>query len=179
MSKYAGIGSRKTPKEILGLFDYLGRYFAKRRFLLRSGAADGADTAFEDGCDIYSGPKEIYLPWKGFNGNGSELILPDPIPETVEKISIHYHPNWFALKPEAKKLIARDAYQILGQNLNDPVDFIICYTAGGRVDGGTGQAIRIAMDHNIPVVNAGAYPDLEKFKEKVNEIVKGTLYYPL
>lgn len=51
-------------------------------------------------------------------------------------------------------------------------------TAGGRVDGGTGQAIRIAMDHNIPVVNAGAYPDLEKFKEKVNEIVKGTLYYP-
>lgn len=74
MSKYAGIGSRKTPKEILGLFDYLGRYFAKRRFLLRSGAADGADTAFEDGCDIYSGPKEIYLPWKGFNGNGSELI---------------------------------------------------------------------------------------------------------
>lgn len=124
------------------------------------------------------GPKEIYLPWKGFNGNGSELILPDPIPETVEKISIHYHPNWFALKPAAKKLIARDAYQILGQNLNDPVDFIICYTAGGRVDGGTGQAIRIAMDHNIPVVNAGAYPDLEKFKEKVNEIVKGTLYYP-
>lgn len=112
-----------------------------------------------------------------FNGNDSNLVMKNPIPEDVEKLSIHYHPNWYALKPAAKKLIARDAYQILGMDLNSPVDFVICYTAGGKVDGGTGQAIRIAMDHNIPVVNAGAYPDLGDFKEKVNEIVKGTIYY--
>lgn len=171
MIKYAGIGSRKTPKEILGLFNYLGRYFAQHGILLRSGAADGADTAFEDGCNIYNGPKEIYLPWKGFNGNGSELILPDPIPETVEEIGIYYHPNWFVLKPAAKKLIARDAYQILGMDLNSPVNFVICYTAGGRVDGGTGQAIRIAMDHNIPIINAGAYGNLDEFKKAVNEML--------
>lgn len=93
-------------------------------------------------------------------------------------MSIHYHPNWYALKPAAKKLIARDAYQILGTHLNSPVNFVICYTAGGRVDGGTGQAIRIALDYNIPVINAGTYPNLENFKEKVNEIVKGIMYYP-
>lgn len=178
MASYAGIGSRKTPEEILKIFEYLGGYFAARGVLLRSGAAAGADSAFERGCDRLRGPKEIYLPWKSFNGNDSDLILKNPIPEDVEKLSIHYHTNWYALKPAAKKLIARDAYQILGMDLNSPVNFVICYTAGGRVDGGTGQAIRIAMDHNIPVVNAGAYPDLGDFKEKVNEIVKGTIYYP-
>lgn len=54
--------------------------------------------------------------------------------------------------------------------MNSPVNFVICYTAGGRVDGGTGQAIRIAMDHDIPVINAGAYGNLDEFKKVVNEI---------
>jgi len=64
MASYAGIGSRKTPEGILKIFEYLGGYFAARSVLLRSGAAAGADSAFERGCDRLRGPKEIYLPWK-------------------------------------------------------------------------------------------------------------------
>jgi len=33
-------------------------------YTLRSGGANGADTAFEEGCCR----KELYLPWPGFNG---------------------------------------------------------------------------------------------------------------
>lgn len=40
---YAGIGSRSTPKDILKLFESLGRYLATCNFILRSGGADGAD----------------------------------------------------------------------------------------------------------------------------------------
>lgn len=38
---YAGIGSRSTPKDILKLFESLGRYLATCNFILRSGGADG------------------------------------------------------------------------------------------------------------------------------------------
>ena len=70
---YAGIGSRSTPDNVLGIMEKLGIVLAKKGFILRSGGADGADKAFEKGCDLASGQKEIYLPWKGFNGNNSSL----------------------------------------------------------------------------------------------------------
>ena len=49
--------------------------------------------------------------------------------------------------------MARNTYQVLGLDLMSPVDFVICWTPLGRDDGGTGQAIRIANAHNIPVYN--------------------------
>jgi len=78
---YTGIGSRKTPGPIndiiefspLYRFYYWGRILATKGFILRSGHADGADLAFEKGCDTVNGKKEIYLPWKGFNGSDSKL----------------------------------------------------------------------------------------------------------
>lgn len=69
---YAGIGSRETPKSILEFFEYLGELLAKKGFTLRSGAAKGADSAFEKGCDRVSGLKEIFLPWRGFEGSKSD-----------------------------------------------------------------------------------------------------------
>lgn len=47
---YTGIGSRETPAEILEIFEHLGAWFAKKGYTLRSGHADGADAAFENGC---------------------------------------------------------------------------------------------------------------------------------
>ena len=47
---YAGIGSRNTPKEVLDVFESIGKYLALQGFVLRSGGADGADRAFERGC---------------------------------------------------------------------------------------------------------------------------------
>jgi hypothetical protein len=60
---YAGIGSRETPADVMAL---MGRVAARLEVLgwtLRSGAAQGADQAFEAGV---SSKKEIFLPWKGF-----------------------------------------------------------------------------------------------------------------
>ena len=48
---YAGIGSRETPGLMLGAFARIGEFLAKKGYTLRSGGADGADTAFEVGCD--------------------------------------------------------------------------------------------------------------------------------
>jgi cell division GTPase FtsZ len=54
-----------------------------------------------------------------------------------------------------RKLHARNAMIVLGKNLDDPVDFIICWTPGGTGSGGTGQALRIARAYGIPVYDLG------------------------
>lgn len=46
---YAGIGSRKTPREWLSVIERTAKTFAARGWALRSGAAPAADSAFEYG----------------------------------------------------------------------------------------------------------------------------------
>ena len=53
---YTGIGSRETPTAILDLMIAIGGVLAQRGFTLRSGGADGADDAFEQGCILKGGP---------------------------------------------------------------------------------------------------------------------------
>ena len=48
MKYYTGIGSRETPKDIMQLMSKLAYKLASEGYILRSGAAQGADTAFEE-----------------------------------------------------------------------------------------------------------------------------------
>lgn len=154
MKYYAGIGSRETPKEILDLFITLGEGLAKTGYTLRSGHAQGADQAFEKGCDKAGGSKEIYLPWRGFENSKSELVVSNP---KAFAIASTFHPRYPYLSQGAQKLQARNSHQVLGKDLNEASDFIICWTKDGKGSGGTGQAIRIANYYKIPVFDAGAY----------------------
>jgi hypothetical protein len=156
MFKYAGVGSRSTPPEILKVMDLFANAIA-RDSLLRTGAAEGADQAFEFGAVLGGGRVEIYLPWKGFNGrNDGEIVNPG---KDALELAEHYHPGWKHLKQGARKLMARNGYQVLGPNLYDPVEMVVCWTPDGSLDGkgskvgGTGQALRIADDYDIPVLN--------------------------
>lgn len=170
MSKiYTGIGSRDIPQEIYSLFTKLGSSLAKCGYTLRSGGADGSDKAFEVGCDKYKGLKEIYVPWKGFNGSESELYN---ITDEMYRMAEKYHPYWNNLKNGAKKLHARNCSQILGNDLKTPTGFVICYTKDGKLQGGTAQALRIANDYKIKVFNAGLYGDLDNFVNDIKEWVE-------
>lgn len=172
---YAGIGSRKTPPEVLEAFKYLGAELAKRGFILRSGGADGADSAFEKGCDKVAGEKEVYLPWKGFNKSSSPLYI---ITNEAEKCAAYYHPRYYQLSSPAQKLIARDGYQVLGADLQTPSSFVICYTENGSGSGGTGQALRIAKHYDIKVCDFGRFPKERAFEyaEKVLNVIDKELY---
>lgn len=138
---YAGIGSRKTPSEVQFHIGSLAIDLAKLGYILRSGGAKGADWAFEAGVNVSGFPKskEIYRP---------EDVTPEAI-----SLAKKFHPNWNALTYQGQQLIARNGFQILGKNLDKPVDFVICWTGNGSDSGGTGQAIRIAWSLNIPVYN--------------------------
>lgn len=64
---YTGVGARNTPDRILDIMEHVGYVLAQRGYVLRSGGAEGADKAFEAGCDAAHGNKKIYIPWSGFN----------------------------------------------------------------------------------------------------------------
>ena len=170
MRYYAGIGSRETPPTIQALMGQMARHLAQKGYVLRSGGAGGADTAFEVGCNAVKGSKEIYLPWPKFQDSDSQLILKD---KKAEEIAEKFHPYWHNLSQGARKLQARNSHQVLGEDLETPSAFVICYTAGGKKKGGTGQAIRIAEAYNIPVFDCGFYEhDIELLKNKYREFLK-------
>ena len=132
----------------------------QKGYILRSGGAEGADSFFEE----YSLPeqREIYLPWRNFNNNNSDLYTPvDAAYKTAEK----YHPGWPRLSFGAKKLMARNVHQVLGQDLKTPCQFIICWTKGGKPVGGTSQAIRIAESMDIPIYNLALIDDIKELTD--------------
>ena len=145
---YAGIGSRKTPDNILRLMTEIAVKLSEDEWILRSGAADGADTAFHKGAT----DADIFLPWKHFNDSDSELY---EVAEEAFELAKNHHPAWDNLGLGAKSLLARNIHQILGRDIgNDsPSRFVICWTPGGKIAGGTGLAIRVAQTYNVPVYN--------------------------
>lgn len=171
MKFYTGIGSRETPFEIQELMVSMARILAKKGYVLRSGAVPGADYAFEAGCDKENGNKEIFLPWRNFQGSSSGIVLRDK--KSIE-IAKSFHPHWNNLNSRERKLHARNIYQILGKNLMTPSSFVICYTVNGYGGGATGQAVRIARAYNVPVFDCGAYEhdDVELLETEYKNFLK-------
>jgi hypothetical protein len=156
---YTGVGARKTPENILILMKQLAVKLDQDGYYLRSGGAKGADSAFESGTNN----KHVYLA-KHANAK-------------AEEIAKQFHPAWDKCSDFAKKLHARNAFQVLGFNLDAPSNFLICWTPDGCFDhanrtyatGGTGTAISIACRYNVPVFNLKNNVHFER----LNEYVKG------
>jgi hypothetical protein len=158
---YAGIGSRQTTPDILVKMQEIAKFLAKKGYILRSGGAEGADKSFEIGCDAAGGEKEIYLPWKGFNENKSQFEWT----KAGWDLASEFHPNWDNLKLGARQMMARNSHQILGLDLNTPVEFVVCYTEGGKGGGGTGQSLRIAREFKIEIFDLGSKTGLTELRK--------------
>lgn len=158
MIYYAGIGARETPPEVCEKMRMVGKACASMGMTLRSGGAQGADESFEQGCDLFGGTKEIFLPYRGFRRNPSDLFGST---KEARAIARKFHPAWHNLSNTDWDFMERNSYQVLGQDLKTPSTFIICWTPGGKVVGGTGQALRIAEAYDIPVLNFGDTSDDE------------------
>lgn len=169
---YIGIGSRKTPKPICEIMSQLGEKLANKGAVLRSGAAPGADKAFELGCDNQRGYKDIFKvdSWHFRDSTVTDIgmaVYRQSDLQKAESIASQYHPNWNNLRPYDKKLHTRNCFQVLGIDLDAPADFLICWTPDKAKKqttiktGGTGQAIRVAVAYGINVYNLSDKNDLE------------------
>lgn len=156
MIYYAGIGSRQTPEDVCRKMFAAGKSMAKLGFVLRSGGAAGADSAFESGVmaatndEEFASLAEIYLPWKGFRKNQSDLYGST---REARMLAKEYHPRWDILSCTGRDFHARNVYQMLGRSLDKPSSFVLCWTPGGAITGGTGQALRMAQAYDIPILN--------------------------
>lgn len=176
---YAGIGTHKnTPPYILEIIVSVAAHLATRGWTLRSGAAEECDTAFEAGCDLEHGSKEIYLPWFGYN-NSKSPYSPKFYPFTNEEklFTSRFHPAWAKCSSSHRLLHQRNTRILLGtQQLHgdivEPVKFIIAHTARGAVEGGTGQGLRIAKALNIPIINLGIAKTNQELEDLVLQIEK-------
>ncbi|PNG49175.1 MULTISPECIES: hypothetical protein [unclassified Variovorax] len=159
---YTGIGSRSTPPEQLLRLRDLAAMLAREGYELRSGGADGADTACEEGCDLAGGAKSIWLPWPGFQNRWPNPAHRTFLPLTrAFEIAEQLHPRWPFLTRGPRALHARNTHQCLGHTLDDPSEFALCWTADGAQSeadvnsktGGTGTAIRLSSQRGMPVFN--------------------------
>jgi len=161
---YTGVGSRKAPLDVCNEMVRLAAALGPR-YILRSGAAAGtlegpasADVAFEAGARDVGADCEIYLPWKGYSNHPSPLYGVDA---TARALAATLHPFWSALEEGAVKLHSVSCYQVLGQALDSPSEFLVCWTPDGceteqqrrRSTGGTATAIVLAHRNSIPVFN--------------------------
>lgn len=179
---YSGVGSRRIEDQvILGLMTSLAQELAKLGYILRSGAARGPDTAFEQGAPKHL--RRIYVPNESFGGRPKGDVI---VPKKVDlmrwlracSMAERFHELGHRMPQDVRELMGRNVYQVLGDDLATPSKFVICdapfpvYDDQGRVvdvDGGTGMAVRLAAAHDIPVYHLGT-PEhrrrLETFVER-------------
>lgn len=153
---FAGVGARKTPPHILELMEGVGELAGADGWGLRSGGAEGADTAFHNGIRRAVASSEIFLAKPRHD-------LPEGIVgvhDVHERLVTRFHPAPAALSEYAFKLMARNSCQVFGMDFTNPSSAVCCWTPEGRGEGGTGQAIRIAKAAGIPVLDLGR-PDLD------------------
>jgi hypothetical protein len=172
---YTGIGSRQTPIWVLAIMTNIADWLYQNTDLyLRSGAAPGADQAFEAGARDW---KKIYIPWEGFNNRYSNENDNDTVHAGVcggaLGLAQRYHPAWDLCTDGVRKLHARNVYQIFGTSLCRKSEFVICWTPDGLGGGGTGQALRIARAHDVPVLDLGEYITERDLKAHAWQFLKG------
>jgi len=174
MTFYTGVGSRQTPEDIQMLMRACSRHFEKEGMILRSGGATGADTAFQEG--LVQGKQKIYIPWNGFNKlredpqNGIYLATKLEKYHEAKEIAATHYKKWLELKDFIKNLHARNVFQMIGENLDDPSKFVLFWAEPYKehgLKGGTGFAVKIARAYKIPLYNLYDEGVRKEFSQRV------------
>lgn len=149
-----GVGSRETPEHVLGLMRMIAQVLLADGWLIRTGDARGADQAFREA--IPNSPQ--ITAYRPEDADGVEWAQ-----ATVNR----YHPRPERLRSGGRRLMARNALQVLGPNGDAPSDLLICWTPNASGEGGTGQAIRIATDYGVRVHDLGDPVLLDRYQTRV------------
>lgn len=163
---YTGIGSRKAPLLILKRAQELGKELAIKGFTGRSGKAEGMDEAFMRGFGEAGGSFVNYLPYPSFR---ESLLTPagcvdvSSYPDHIWKEAIMiardvYGKGWFEITPGARDLHTRNVFQVLGDDLKTPSEFVLYWAEPkGRnaVKGGTNTAFQVAKQFGVKLVKVG------------------------
>ncbi|KKK69698.1 hypothetical protein LCGC14_2931450, partial [marine sediment metagenome] len=162
MKAYAGIGSRETPHDRRAIMLRIAYALRDGGWLLRSGGAVGADTAFARGAHPFG--VSISVDKAPFHHLG--------LPQRAFEIAEDHHPAWHKCSGVARALLARNVVILLGIALDDPVTFVVYWHPENATRGGTLHAIRVAADNAIPAYNVDdIYDDLDVWLPEMERLV--------
>ena len=159
---WTGIGSRETPASVLNDMEQYAIELARAGLVLRSGGAQGADTAFYNGYRyareqlLYPCEAEIYVPWASFalsvREDWKHIYRRNHTAVTWAKA---VHPVYSALKQGVQLLHERNVHQVLGKDLSTKSAFVLFYAqeTNGVVKGGTATAVHLARLVGVPTIN--------------------------
>ena len=125
----------------------------EREMTTRSGGAQGSDAI----ATRLASKKEIFIPWKDNKMYPEDGIVASDFPNWNEAESLVKNilgeEHWNRLSRGGKALQTRNAYQVLGADLNSPSKFVVVWRDPSIPSSGTDTAIKIARANNIPVFN--------------------------
>ena len=157
--KYATIvGSRHITSQEFVTLREIATKLSYRGYILRSGAADGADSTINHLCDV-----EIILPWNGFNRfkhDGKRIWALEFLPSKslAEQRAKAIHPRPDLLTATTLKFHTRNMYQVIGPlGIAGIKSEILVYCsdedATGEPIGGTRTAVMYARQLGIETFN--------------------------
>lgn len=170
---YGGVGSRRTPADILELMVRIGKVFCDLGWGLSSGAALGADQAFWNGALLSKNfprvQNRIYLAWEGMGGHrhAPESGFHDATRygetyEIAEEMAFQARGSFEGLGRGGKALHIRNVYQVHGHCLTVPIKGLIYWGIpvgkGEQVQGGTNTALQLS-------IKAGVVDRINLYKE--------------
>ncbi|MDF9399078.1 hypothetical protein [Vibrio sp. 1180_3] len=160
--RYYSIFSNTTaPSEIRTVMYRVAASLADKGYVQRSGG-NSVEKPFISGATILSGSEQkskIMLPWDGFGDQriGSGNYVGNQ--KLAQQMAKRYLKGFNRLKPEQRLIVARQVYVLLGKELKQHSEFLLCYTD----DGATSHIdtknksfefiLRLASNYGIRVFN--------------------------
>lgn len=173
MKYYTGIGSQTITEEESVLITSIGEVMARKGYILKSGAARGADEAFQLGaCNVNPSMTDILLPWgsfkdrlqSSFEGINYRVPTAGEFRVAREYLVAECIIPWFdSMKPANKKFHGRNYYQVMGM-VNTSVVIYCANEANSEVSGGTRTAVMIARELGIPTYNLRIKKERDKLR---------------
>ena len=99
------------------------------------------------------------------------IVMNQELLEDIEQITASIHPAWHNCNEWARGMHMRNVHQILGYNLDYPVDAVVTWVkedAYGNPVGGSATTIQLAHRYGIPVFNLNT-PDVQKVLYQIKD----------
>jgi len=166
------VGAREAPRVILTLMHLLAFHYYRKGYRYRTGNAAGSDYAHQLGAYDYARTTagylklnptviDVYLPKAKFNLHHdlslarTVNIEDHPLKQACYDLVKQVHPAYSKLDGFGRNAHARNALQVLGDNLDLPSMGVLCWAPidGDSVLGGTRTAVEIARLYGIKIAN--------------------------
>ena len=121
---YAATGNREAPPEILKKFEEIAKKLEALGYTARVGGFEGIEETVEKATT----KNEIHLPWREFGQKQSRFTFTTDRAMAIAKM---FHPTFDTMKKSVQLFLAKNARLIMGDKMNSPALFLLCWTEDG------------------------------------------------